>query len=216
MIFYFSRQEHTGSNVGQLDSIGYSDWLSASCPVTIFDWRCASESACCVGGVVVTNKHTTFSLLQHLRIIRSPRDNATISSAIMIFQVMQSIVFNKHRLRLNKYRANTVHALFSSDHLWSFSHFLFWITGTRLAPPDVKETYCISRKCRTYTGSDQRGLRRHWDISGCVCGNHKRHLMPKHNLFPDRNQVFVTSITEYSWFAESFILAMWFNMFKHC
>ena len=28
--------------------------------------------------------------------------------------------------------------------------FMFWGTDMRLAPPDVKETYCISRKCRTY------------------------------------------------------------------
>ena len=32
----------------------------------------------------------------------------------------------------------------------SFPLFMFWITGTRLAPLDVKETYCILRKCRTY------------------------------------------------------------------
>ena len=26
-----------------------------------------------------------------------------------------------------------------------------WTSTTRLAPPDVRETYCIARKCRTYT-----------------------------------------------------------------
>ena len=31
------------------------------------------------------------------------------------------------------------------------SCFIFWITGARLAPPDVKEAYCISYKHRTYT-----------------------------------------------------------------
>ena len=33
----------------------------------------------------------------------------------------------------------------------SFPFFMFWSTGTRLAPPAVKEAYCIPRKCRTYT-----------------------------------------------------------------
>ena len=33
----------------------------------------------------------------------------------------------------------------------SCSVFMFWSTGTRLAPPDVREVYCISCKCRTYT-----------------------------------------------------------------
>ena len=79
------------------------------------DWRCDSESALCMRGG--TN---TFSLLQRLHITMSPRpDNVTISSAIMIFQVMPSIVFHKHLLRSNEYWANTVCTLFSSDILWS-------------------------------------------------------------------------------------------------
>ena len=40
---------------------------------------------------------------------------------------------------------------FSLHSVPSFPVFMFWITGTRLVPPDVKETYCISRKRRTYT-----------------------------------------------------------------
>ena len=97
-------------------------------------------------------KETTFSLLRRLRIIRSSRaDNTTISSAIMIFHVKPSIVFHKRLLRSNKYWANTVCTLFFSDNLWAppFPVFMFWITGTGLAPPDVKEIYCISCKCWT-------------------------------------------------------------------
>ena len=46
---------------------------------------------------------------------------------------------------------NTVCALFFYAFCSSFPVFMFWITGTRLVPPAVKETYCISRKRRTYT-----------------------------------------------------------------
>ena len=40
---------------------------------------------------------------------------------------------------------------FSMHSAPSFPVFMFWSTGTRLAPPAVKEACCISRKCRTYT-----------------------------------------------------------------
>ena len=40
---------------------------------------------------------------------------------------------------------------FSMHSAPSFPVFLFWTTGTRLAPPAVKETCCISHKRRTYT-----------------------------------------------------------------
>ena len=33
----------------------------------------------------------------------------------------------------------------------SFPVFMFWIMDRRLAPPDVKETYCISCRRRTFT-----------------------------------------------------------------
>ena len=40
---------------------------------------------------------------------------------------------------------------FSMHSVPSFPVFMFWSTGTRLAPPAVTEAYCISCKCRTYT-----------------------------------------------------------------
>ena len=64
-----------------------------------FNDHCARESARCVEGA----EQTTFSLLRRLRIITSPRaDNATISSAIMIFQIMPSIAFHKCLLKSNE------------------------------------------------------------------------------------------------------------------
>ena len=45
---------------------------------------------------------------------------------------------------------NTACALFSVHSVPSFPILMFWSTGMRLAPPAVKEAYCISRKHRTY------------------------------------------------------------------
>ena len=51
--------------------------------------------------------------------------------------------------------ANQQHGRSGSDDglhsVLSFPVLMFWITGTRLAPPDVKETYFISSKRRSYT-----------------------------------------------------------------
>ena len=44
-------------------------------------------------------------------------------------------------------KLNGVHFVFIYD---PFPVFMFWITGTRLVPPNVKETYSILRKCRTH------------------------------------------------------------------
>ena len=45
---------------------------------------------------------------------------------------------------------------------WPIAIFMFWITGMRRAPPDVKETYCISCKCSStcycVTGSHPGGM----------------------------------------------------------
>ena len=83
------------------------------------------------------------SLLRRLHIIMSPRaDN-----------LPWSFVFHK---RLQVKRILSILCAICSSNLiiyglhsvTSFPVFMFRITGTRLAPPDVKETYCILHKCR--------------------------------------------------------------------
>ena len=111
---------------GGLDAIGYSDWLSARCSATILIGGVLANSAVCGRGRSDDGKQITFSILRRLRIITSPRaDDATISSAIMIFQVTPSIVFHKRLLRSNIYWANTVCALFFYDKLRSAIHSFF-------------------------------------------------------------------------------------------
>ena len=40
-----------------------------------------------------------------------------------------------------------VYCCFPMRSVPSFPVFMFWITGTRLVPPNVKETYCMEAVC---------------------------------------------------------------------
>ena len=86
-------------------AIGYSDWLCASCSVTILSNVLYSTNV--------------------------------FSGQTNIEPILCTLCFSN--LIINGVRS-----------VPSFPVFMFWSTGTRLAPSDVKETYGISRKRRTY------------------------------------------------------------------
>ena len=58
---------------------------------------------------------------------------------------------------------------FSMHSILSFPVFMFWMPGTRLAPPNVKETYCISSKRRAYTLLWSRQLSKRYDSMQLFC-----------------------------------------------
>ena len=95
----FNMQSLRRLAVRGLDAIRYPNWLSVQWPFWL---------------VVLANQHNVWEGRR--------ADNVTISLAIMIFQVMPSIVFHKRLLRSNEYCANTVCALFFYDNLWSAHH----------------------------------------------------------------------------------------------
>ena len=75
-------------------------------------------------------------------------------SAIVIFHVRQVFspqTSSRVRRILNQYCV-PFFSMHSIPHFVpSFPVFVFWITGTRRAPPTAKEAYCISGRCKTYT-----------------------------------------------------------------
>ena len=117
-------------------------------------WPIWPISPVCGSGGSDNGKQTTFSLLRRLRIItRLGADNATISSAIMIFQVLYSTNVFSGQMNTEPILCALCFSLvtYGLHSVPSFPVFMFWITGTRLAPPDVNGTYCISSGCIMYT-----------------------------------------------------------------